>query len=178
MPRHTIFHSGPPDTLPSAYCWACKDEVLVWADFPDGNVEADAIPRCLACDQRLDAFGVDPGTKRVGYEALDRMGLALHDRTSSSKGACGAGGGGGGCMTGGCAENGGGGGCYTPAPDGRAAEAAAEGQRGCVSCGVKTECAEVSRLGRAGDLEGAAIANLAKKARKTALERPSALKVF
>ena len=85
MPLHTIFHSGPPDTLPSAYCWACKDEVLVWADFPDGDVEADAIPRCLACDQRLDAFGVDPGTKRVGYEALDRMGLALHDRTSSSK---------------------------------------------------------------------------------------------
>lgn len=170
MSRNDIFHSGPPDTLPSAYCWACKADVLVWADFPDGDVEAGAIPRCLTCDQRLDAFGVDPGTKRIGYEALDGMGLALLDRTSGG-GACGAGSGGGGCMTGGCAENGGGGACYTPAPEGRAAEAAAEGQRGCVSCGVKTECAEVSRLTRAGDLPGAALANLAKKARKVALER-------
>lgn len=179
-----VFHSGPPGTLPAAYCWVCKDDVVVWADFPDGAREGagdgvDApVPRCIRCDQRLDAFGVDPGLKRADADRLLRsMDLVLEDRTSlpeeppsATGGGCGCStGGGGGCSTGSCADNGGGGGCWTPALDGRAAEAATAGTRGCGSCGVKSECADVSRLARAGDLDGAAAANAAKKAKTVEL---------
>ncbi len=162
--RDDIFYQGDAGTVPSAWCWVCKSDVVVYADFAGGETP---LPRCLVCDQRLDAFGVDPGLKRVPVAPLARaLDLEVFERT----GGAGCGAGGGGCATGGCAEKGGGGGCWTAAPEGRAAEAAAEGVRGCASCGVKTECADVARLSRAGDLDGARAASAAKSARKRALE--------
>lgn len=145
------------DSLPVAYCWVCKAETLVHTEFPDGR----PVRKCLVCDQRLEAWGVDPGCKRIDVASIADLGLEVYDRSAT----------GGGCESGGCLERGGGGGCWTPAVEGRAAEVAAEGLRGCASCGVKTECADVARLSREGDLDGARAASAKKLARKRALEQ-------
>jgi hypothetical protein len=169
--RNDIFYLGEPATVPVAYCRDCRTEVIVWADV--WAEEPDPIPRCATCDGRLDEFGVDPGVTRVSIERVGELGLEVVDRPSAggcTTGGCGTGASaGGGCATGGCADAGGGGGCWTAAQEGGAAKVAAEGVRGCASCGVKTECAETSRAVRAGDLVAAKIASTAKRDRTTAL---------
>lgn len=161
--RDDIFYQGDAGTVPSAWCWVCKADVVVYADFAAGERPA---PRCLVCDQRLDEHGVEPGLKRVPVAPLARaLDLEVFERLGG--GGCGTGGG---CATGGCAEKGGGGGCWTAAVDGRAAEEAQSGVRGCASCGVKTECADVARHSRAGDLDAARLASDAKREKKRLLE--------
>lgn len=131
-------------TIPMAWCWACKDDVVVWTDYSDDFSES--FTRCTRCDTRLDQWGVDPGVRHNPLEDLDRMGLAVLDRSAGQ--GCGTGGcgGGGGCGSGaGCAATGGGGACWTPATTGRAATMAADGIRGCGSCGIKRACADTRR---------------------------------
>lgn len=79
--------------LPVAFCYACKRDVVVYRDLPEGSEEGAPLGFfCVECDARLDRWGMRPEVRERPFAEVKELGYAVLDERRRPGGGCGPGG--------------------------------------------------------------------------------------